>query len=205
MRLNREVGDAWMVAIGHNNLANANLGLGDHPAARAHFAASLRAYRGYDDRWAMAFLLEDIAVLAARMGSGTVAFELLGAAATLRDEIGSPRGAALDEEARRAPGGRSRRNRRTRGRRGDGSRSPPQPRWGHGAGPLDLRLTREIPATNRTNVGGRTPPNVRFLLAPQATAGYLRGAARRTGRRCSERAYSRDMRSWIPVVCLPLA
>ena len=31
------------------------------PAARSHYAASLRAYRDYDDRWAIAYLLEDIA------------------------------------------------------------------------------------------------------------------------------------------------
>jgi predicted ATPase/class 3 adenylate cyclase len=98
MRLNREVGDAWMVAIGHNNLGNATRGLGDHDAARASYAASLRAYRQYDDKWAMAFLLEDIAILAARTGRATEAFELLGAAEALREAIGSPRGAALDEE-----------------------------------------------------------------------------------------------------------
>ena len=34
MRLNREVGDSWMVAISHNNLGNANRGLGDYAAAR---------------------------------------------------------------------------------------------------------------------------------------------------------------------------
>ena len=34
MRLNREVGDAWMVAIGHNNLGNAARGLGDRDRAR---------------------------------------------------------------------------------------------------------------------------------------------------------------------------
>jgi adenylate cyclase len=96
MRLNKEVGDAWMVAIGHNNLGNATRGLGDHAAARGHYAASLRAYLEYDDRWAMAFLLEDIGLLASKVGRGEEAFELLGAAETLRDAIGSPRGAALE-------------------------------------------------------------------------------------------------------------
>jgi predicted ATPase len=98
IRLNREVGDAWMVAIGHNNLGTATRGLGDHDAARAHYAASLRAYRDYDDRWALAFLLEDIGVLAAQSGDAAVAFELLGAAESLRTTIGSPRGAALEQE-----------------------------------------------------------------------------------------------------------
>jgi predicted ATPase/class 3 adenylate cyclase len=98
MRLNREVGDAWMVAIGHNNLGTATRGIGDFDAARQNYAASLRAYRDYDDRWALAFLLEDVAVLAARLDRGEQTFELLGAAETLRQAIGSPRGDALDQE-----------------------------------------------------------------------------------------------------------
>ena len=98
IRLNQEVGDAWMVAIGHNNLGTAARGLGDHASAREHYAASLRAYRDYDDRWALAFLLEDVGVLAAQTGQGERAFELLGAAESLRAEIGSPRGTALEAE-----------------------------------------------------------------------------------------------------------
>ncbi len=98
IRLNREVGDAWMVAIGHNNLGTASRGLGDHAAAREHYAASLRAYRDYDDRWALAFLLEDVGVLEAQTGQAERAFELLGAAESLRTTIGSPRGTALEEE-----------------------------------------------------------------------------------------------------------
>src|SRR5207244_657652 len=50
MQLSRQVGDTWMVANCHNNLGNATRGLGDHAAARAHYAESLRAYRDYDDR-----------------------------------------------------------------------------------------------------------------------------------------------------------
>ena len=41
MLLNREVGDAWMVALCDHNLANATRGLGEHDAARSHYAASL--------------------------------------------------------------------------------------------------------------------------------------------------------------------
>jgi hypothetical protein len=87
-----------MVAIGHNNLGNAARGLRDYDDARAHFAASLETYRHYEDYWALAFLLEDIAVLAIEVGDGIVACELLGAADSLRDEIGSPRGPSLDSE-----------------------------------------------------------------------------------------------------------
>jgi class 3 adenylate cyclase len=98
MRLNVEVGDPWMVAIAHNNLGNANRGLGDLDAARADYAASLRAYRAYDDRWALGFLLEDVAVLLGRAGSSETAFELLGAAEALRAETGTPRGPSLEAE-----------------------------------------------------------------------------------------------------------
>jgi tetratricopeptide (TPR) repeat protein len=98
MRLNREVGDSWMVAISHNNLGNANRGLGDFAGARRHYADSLRAFRDYDDQWALAFLLEDVAVLAALEGRPEPALELLGAADALRDATGSPRGDALENE-----------------------------------------------------------------------------------------------------------
>jgi tetratricopeptide (TPR) repeat protein len=98
MRLNREVGDTWMVAISHNNLGNANRGLGNLAEARSQYAESLRAYRDYDDKWATAFLLEDVASLAALAGDFEPALELVGAADTMREEIGSPRGPALEAE-----------------------------------------------------------------------------------------------------------
>ncbi len=97
MRLNREVGDRWMVAISDNNLGNALRGLGEHDGARRHYAASLRAYRDYDDAWAMAYLLEDIGLLAALSAEPEQAFELVGAADTLRQEIGAPRAPALEQ------------------------------------------------------------------------------------------------------------
>jgi hypothetical protein len=40
MRLTRQVGDTWMVAVCHNNLGNATRGLGDYAAARSHYADS---------------------------------------------------------------------------------------------------------------------------------------------------------------------
>jgi len=98
MRLNQEVGDSWMVAVGHNNLGNANRGLGDFAAARSHYAESLRSYRDYDDHWALAFLLEDIALLAGLEGRPVAALELIGAADRLRESCGSPRSQALESE-----------------------------------------------------------------------------------------------------------
>ncbi|MCK5664120.1 MAG: hypothetical protein KAI17_11570, partial [Thiotrichaceae bacterium] len=62
------------------------------------YAASLEAYSVYDDHWALAFLLEDIAVLASVTGDGEMAFELLGAADVMREEIKSPRNTTLEEE-----------------------------------------------------------------------------------------------------------
>lgn len=101
LRLNREVGDTWMVANGNNNLGNANRGLGELEAARSSYAESLRMFGEYDDRWSLAFLLEDVAVLASLTDAAADAFYLLGAADALRAEIASPRGDALDEEIRR--------------------------------------------------------------------------------------------------------
>jgi tetratricopeptide (TPR) repeat protein len=98
MRLNREVGDAWMVAISHNNLGNANRGLGDYEAAREQYLDSLLAYRAYEDKWATAFLLEDVGVLAAMVDEQRTALTLVGAAGRMREEIGSPRGPALEAD-----------------------------------------------------------------------------------------------------------
>jgi len=101
MRLNAEVGDGWMVAISHNNLGNALRNLGDSDRARGHYARALRAFRDWDDRWALGFLLEDVSILLALEGSAEDAFALLGAADTLRAEIGSPRGDTLEAEIER--------------------------------------------------------------------------------------------------------
>jgi class 3 adenylate cyclase/tetratricopeptide (TPR) repeat protein len=101
MRLNEEVGDAWMVAVSHNNLGNAYRGLSDAATARHHYERSATAYRTYGDRWASAFLLEDVALLAAADGRGLLAVELLGCADGLRDEIETPRADALAEDLER--------------------------------------------------------------------------------------------------------
>ena len=98
MRLAREIGDPWMVAICHNNLGNATRGLGDYEAARAHYAESIRGYRDYGDKWAFAFLLEDVGILAALIGDAPSALTLIGAADTFREAIGTPRAPSLAEE-----------------------------------------------------------------------------------------------------------
>jgi predicted ATPase/class 3 adenylate cyclase len=97
MRLNSEVGDNWRVVVCHNNLGNACRGLGDYAAARDEYAESLRAHLEHDDKWALAFLLEDVGRLAALTGEPERALELLGAADAIREQIGSPRSAGLDQ------------------------------------------------------------------------------------------------------------
>jgi len=98
MLLSREVGEDWMVAVCHNNLGNATRGLGDYASARRHYAESLRGYRVYDNRWYLAFLLEDIGILAALEGEARSALELIGAADASREAIGAPRAPSLEEE-----------------------------------------------------------------------------------------------------------
>ena len=98
MRLNREVGDSAMIALSDNNLGNAYRGLGNFAASKRHYADSLRFHDDHDDLWALVHLLEDIARLAASTGEPGTALELLGAADNLREEIGAPRGEALEEE-----------------------------------------------------------------------------------------------------------
>lgn len=97
MRLNEEVGDAWMVAVSHNNLGNAYRDLGEGAEARWHYRSSATQYLPYADRWATAFLLEDIAVQLALDGEGGEAVTLLGAADHMRAEIDSPRAESLIE------------------------------------------------------------------------------------------------------------
>src|SRR5262249_34927251 len=98
MRLYTEVGDLWSVALAHHNLANAARTLGDFSEARSQYEAAIQIFRDHGDRWALAQLLEDVAVLEARTGASEVALELVGAAESLRDEIGSPRAPSLQAE-----------------------------------------------------------------------------------------------------------
>jgi hypothetical protein len=87
-----------MVALAHHNLANAARARGDYAGARAEYAESLRIYRDYADRWALALLLEDIVVLAGLLDAPEHALELLGFADTLRRGCESPRGDELEAE-----------------------------------------------------------------------------------------------------------
>ena len=81
-----------------NNLANVTRRLRDFDAAQAMYAESLRINRQLGDRWALAYLLEDMGVLAAQMDQPVRALCLVGAAATARAAIGAPRSTAETEK-----------------------------------------------------------------------------------------------------------
>jgi hypothetical protein len=65
--------------------------LGQFAEAGHHFGASLRSYRLFDERWALAILYEDIALYAIDIGDARSALLLEGAASAMREAIGSPR------------------------------------------------------------------------------------------------------------------
>ena len=71
---------------------------GDYEATRELFAGALTTFRDHGDKWALAFMLEDVAVLAVLVDEPAVAIRLSGAGAALREETGSSRGAADQEE-----------------------------------------------------------------------------------------------------------
>ena len=95
MRLAAEVGDRWIVAVGQHNNGNAQRGLGDYQASGAAYLAALQAYLDHDDRWSLALLVEDVALLAVAAAREEGAFRLIGAADTIRAELDAPRPPAL--------------------------------------------------------------------------------------------------------------
>jgi tetratricopeptide (TPR) repeat protein len=98
LRLRRETGDPWSIALGEHNLGLLTRAEGDYDATRELFAAALRTFADKGDKWATAFLLEDVAALAVLLDEPAVAMRLAGAGAALREETGSPRGEADQKE-----------------------------------------------------------------------------------------------------------
>jgi predicted ATPase/class 3 adenylate cyclase len=86
----RQVGDPWAIANALNNLGNVARTQGDYQAARSLYLESIQVYQEYGDKRALAYLLEDLGGLAALQGQAERALRLIGAAASLRLEIGSP-------------------------------------------------------------------------------------------------------------------
>lgn len=90
VELLRKIGDRWGLANALNNMGNVLRSLGDYSRAQALYAESMTITRTLGDRWALAYLLEDMGCVAALRGDGRLGFVLVGAAAALRDAIGSP-------------------------------------------------------------------------------------------------------------------
>ena len=100
LRVFSQVGDPWMMANTENNLGNAARDLGDIRSRSICVCLEPRRFASWDDRWALAILLEDVGLLAASTGDHPRAVTLVEAASTLRDEIGASQGDALKEELR---------------------------------------------------------------------------------------------------------
>ena len=58
----------------------------------------LSGWRRLDDRWGIAYWLEDTGLLHLRLDRPERALQLVGAAAALREQIGAPRPPAYDEQ-----------------------------------------------------------------------------------------------------------
>ncbi len=88
--LQREVGDKSYIANSLNNLGNVVRAQKDLATACALYQESLAISYELGDKWALAYVLEDMGALAALRGWPERALRLVGAAAGLRQEIGSP-------------------------------------------------------------------------------------------------------------------
>lgn len=99
--MQREIGDKWATGNALNNLGNVARRQGDVAVARAAYRESLAIYGDLREKWALSYLFEDIGWLLAQLGQAQEALQLVGAAATLRAEIGAPltstEAAALDD------------------------------------------------------------------------------------------------------------
>ena len=98
LALRRQTGDPWMIALGEHNLGVLTRAQGDLAGTADLFASALRVYRDHGEKWALAFMLEDTAVLGVLADEPELALRLAGAGAALRDEIGAPRGPADQAE-----------------------------------------------------------------------------------------------------------
>ena len=130
LQLRSEIGDPRMLALGQHNLGLLTREEGDYATTRELFAAALHVQWDQGDKWALAYMLEDIAVLAVLLGEPAVALRFAGAGSALREEIQAPRGprgAGAARDAARpgagSPGGHGRRGLgrgwSARARRGD--------------------------------------------------------------------------------------
>lgn len=92
--IQRQIGDRWAIANLLTDLGRVVRDQGDLPAARTLLRESLKHNRDLNDRVALAYVLEALAWLSALENQPTQALRLAGAAAALRQAIGSPLPAA---------------------------------------------------------------------------------------------------------------
>ncbi len=97
LQVEQAVGDSWMVAIARHNLGNTMREMGEPGAAGRNYEQALAAYAAAGDKWAQCLLLEDIAMLVAALAPRGAA-RLVGAAEAVREETGSPRVPALQQQ-----------------------------------------------------------------------------------------------------------
>jgi tetratricopeptide (TPR) repeat protein len=86
----RDLGDKWGIANSLTNIGASVRDQGDLTGARPYFLESLAIQRDLGDKWGIAVSLENLAVLAVGCPDPLLAPRLWGAAAALREEIGSP-------------------------------------------------------------------------------------------------------------------
>jgi tetratricopeptide (TPR) repeat protein len=90
LALCRQLGEKNFSALTLNNLGDMRRAQGRYAEARALYQESLATQRDIGDRWAVAYLLESFAALAADEAQPERALRLAGAAAALRATIGAP-------------------------------------------------------------------------------------------------------------------
>jgi len=90
LTIRRELGDAWAIANSLSSLGDVVLDQADYATTRALLEESLAINQQLGDRSAIAYVLEEFAGLAAVQGQPDRTLRLAGAAAALREVIGSP-------------------------------------------------------------------------------------------------------------------
>jgi predicted ATPase len=98
----RELGDPWGIAGALTDLGSLARDQGDVDRSRALHEESLRLFERLGHRRGIARLLEELAVSAAAQGRSRAVLQLAGAAAALRETIGTPLAAAAHSKLERA-------------------------------------------------------------------------------------------------------
>jgi adenylate cyclase len=89
LAINRELGDRWSISNALSSLADVALDQGDYATARNLLTEGASISRELGDRVAISFILEQFAQLAVGEQQARFAFTLAGAAANLRESIGT--------------------------------------------------------------------------------------------------------------------